>query len=178
MKFGKLLSIDYKASTLLTGIIISIIMILFGMLLLSLFAESHEEISLESYYSETSSKSSYIPPSGSYDESSILVLIFFFIALFIFTMVCFLIRIKNINKILKHGIVENMEIIDFFSFKQSKDHWVCILNYNGKNIKTVLKVSKKNKSTLEEYCKIGNTVPVGFIENKMKNVILIELYKD
>jgi len=119
----------------------------------------------------------YDVPSGyrAYSNESLIIILIFLGLYLVFITTCFVIRENKIYKIFKHGIIENMEIIDL---KWSWHHCECTLNYHGKNIKTDLRVSKKNKSTFEEYCKIGNIVPVAFIEDEMKDVFLIELYRD
>jgi hypothetical protein len=91
-------------------------------------------------------------------------------------------RRKNlINKIIKNGITVKMEIID--SINWPRDQYVCSLLFNDVVYKSILKVSKKNKMKLDEYCKKGNIVNAGiletrFLENKKKDVILIDLYKN
>jgi hypothetical protein len=81
-------------------------------------------------------------------------------------------RIIIINNIIKYGTTERMEIV--YSVNWPRDQYVCYFNYYGENIKTVLKVSKKNRSMLNEYCKKGNKIPVRYLNNK-KNIVLADI---
>ena len=153
MKIKNLLSIDYNSFISFVNIVVQIICIL----LFSLFI----------IFDVTTEK---------YGKTSLFSLILITSILLIIFLLLLIIRLNKIKNILDHGIIENMEIID--SVNWPKDKYVCILHFNGMNIQTNLKVSKKNKLKLDEYCKKGNIVSVGYLENKLKNIILIDLYKN
>ena len=113
--------------------------------------------------------------SDEYDKSSAMGLFSLSIVFSPIFLICFIKRINVINKILKYGSIAIMEIKE--SKNWPKDKYVCVLNDYGQCIQTALRVSKKNKSKLDEYCKIGNKVTAGFLENNRKKIILIDLYK-
>jgi hypothetical protein len=124
--------------------------------------------------------------SEKYDVIKKIIYIFlFFITLLVFFFK-FLRRKNLINKIIKNGNTVKMEIID--SITWPRDQYVCSLLFNNVIYISILKVSKKNKMKLVEYCKKGNIVNAGFLEtkffetrlleNKKKDVILIDFYKN
>jgi len=152
MKIKSLLSIDYNVFYYFVAVIVC----LFAILLFVTFI----------VFNITSEKYTVI-------KLSVQTILFFII--FIIFLVKIIIRINLIKKIIEHGITVKMEIID--SVNWPRDQYVCSLLYNDIIYKSILKVSKKNKLKLDKYCNKGNIVNVGFLENKKKNVILIDLYK-
>ena len=152
MKFRSIISTDYNAYYYFVAIIAFIFVIMMFVTLI--------------IFDITSEKNSII--------SSVVYTLIFIIFLIIF-IIKIIIRINIINKIIRHGIIVNMEILESINFP--RDQYNCKLNYNGIIYKSILKTSKKNRMKLDEYCKKGNIVNIGFLDKNIKNVIFIDLYK-
>ena len=150
MKVNKILSIDYKAFSYFVNVIIWFIGLVF-LIVLKVITGKYNDLP----------NNLYVP---------------LYSILWMIHLLKLIIRIKIINNIIEHGTTERMEIFD--SKNSRKNRCICLLFHNGQKIETTLRVSKKNKQKLDEYCKKGDKVNVGFLNNKLKEIIMIDVYKE